>query len=177
MLITVIIVVGALLSLYIHSLVTRTDLESLGRGSQLIASSIDVSEIESLSGSEEDLENPAYISLKSKLTKLRSVENSVRFIYLTGMRDGEVFFYVDSESPESEDYSPPGQIYDEADQSFFDAFNNKFPNVTGPTTDRWGTWITALAPIIDPETKEVVALVGMDMDASRHQQSDILLKL
>lgn len=171
MMIAVIFIAGSALTYYVYSFVSVADLDSLTRGAQTIASSIDAEEVTALKGSEEDLENPAYVSLKAKLTRIRAVEEDVAFVYLTGKNsDGQFFFYADSEDPESEDYSPPGQVYDEADQSFDDAFNTGEPNVTGPTTDRWGTWITALAPIKDPETGVVIAVVGMDIDASNHNQ-------
>lgn len=171
LLIAVIFIAGSGLTMYVYSFVKETNLNSLSRGSQTIASSIDASEVTSLTGTEVDLENPAYLTLKSKLQKIQSVENDVRFVYLTGQTEtGEFFFFVDSEDPESEDYSPPGQIYEEADQSFVDAFTSGEPNITGPTSDRWGTWITALAPITDPATGKVIATVGLDIDASGHQR-------
>jgi signal transduction histidine kinase len=171
LMIAVIFITGSALTYYVYSIVSVADLDSLARGAQTIASSIEAGEVTALKGSEEDLENPAYISLKAKLTRIRAVEEDVAFVYLTGMlEDGRIFFYGDSEDPESEDYSPPGQIYDEADQSFYDAYDTGQPNVTGPTSDRWGTWITALAPIKNSETGEIIALVGMDIDASHHQR-------
>ena len=37
----------------------------------------------------------------------------------------------------------------------------------GPATDRWGTWITVLLPIIDPKTSAIVAVFGMDYDSTQ----------
>ena len=171
LLIAVIFIAGTGLTMYVYSFVREANLDSLSRGAQTIASSIDASELAALTGTEADLQNPAYLKLKSKLQKIRSVENDVRFVYLTGKTEtGEIFFYVDSEDPQSEDYSPPGQIYEEADQSFYDAFSTGEPNITGPATDRWGTWITALAPIMDPTSGAVTATVGLDIDASGHKK-------
>ncbi len=171
LLIAVIFIAGSALTAYVYSFVNDSNLNSLSRGAQTIAASIDPSEIYSLKASEEDLQNPEYLNLKAKLQKIQSGERDVRFIYITGQTDsGKTFFYVDSENPTSEDYSPPGQEYPEADSSFRDAFNSGQPNVTGPSSDRWGTWITALAPIIDPQTNKVIATVGMDIDVSGHQR-------
>ncbi len=171
LLIAVIFISGIALTIYVYSFVNQTNLGALSRGAQTIASSIDASEVANLKGTEEDLENPSYLTLKSKLKKIQSVEKDVRFVYLTGQTEaGGIFFYVDSEDPLSADYSPPGQTYEEADQSFVDAFATGKPNITGPTSDRWGTWITALAPIVDPETNKVVSTVGVDIDASGHQR-------
>ncbi len=170
-LIAVIVLAGTVLTYYVYRFVNQSDLDSISRGAQTVASSIDISEITALKASNDDLENPAYQSLKGKLMKIRSVDADVRFVYLTGRNQkGDFFFYADSEDPSSEDYSPPGQIYSEADQSFIDAFNTKEPNITGPSSDRWGTWYTALAPIINPETHKVIAVVGEDIEASTHRK-------
>ncbi len=37
--------------------------------------------------------------------------------------------------------------------------------VEGPVPDHWGTWITALVPIKDPEGDELIAVLGIDIDA------------
>lgn len=170
LLIAVIFITGSILTAYVYAYVNETNLNSLSRGTQTIAASIDESEVSILQANETDLINPNYLKLKSKLQNILIAEPDVRFVYIIGRNEaGQFFFYTDSENPSSADYSPPGQIYEEADQSFNDAFESAKPNITGPTADRWGTWITALAPIKDPVTGKVVAVVGMDIDARSHQ--------
>jgi PAS domain S-box-containing protein len=132
---------------------------------RLIAGTLDLSMIEGLSGSEADLQSENYLVIKSRLTLLRSANPLCRFIYLTGMRAGAVFFYVDSESPESPDYSPPGQVYGEASKDFKGVFLTGEEFVEGPIPDRWGDWVSSLVPIVDPETAKPIAVLGMDMNA------------
>jgi len=59
---------------------------------------------------------------------------------------------VDSEPADSKDYSPPGQIYTEAPDGFHNVFARHTASVVGPATDRWGTWVTGLVPIQNPQT-------------------------
>lgn len=75
-----------------------------------------------------------------------------------------MFFYADSEPADSKDSSPPGQVYVEAPEALRRAFDG-VEGVTGPYTDRWGTWITAMAPIRQPESGEVLAVFCMDVNA------------
>ncbi len=35
-----------------------------------------------------------------------------------------------------------------------------------PVTDSWGTWVSALIPMSDPQTGAVLAVLGMDIDAA-----------
>nr|WP_300988371.1 response regulator [Thiocapsa sp.] len=64
--------------------------------------------------------------------------------------DGQLFIFVDNEAPDSEDYSPPGDLYDEASEGEWRVFATGDEHVEGPLVDRWGTWISAQVPIFEP---------------------------
>ena len=71
---------------------------------RMVAQAVNAELVLTLTGTEADLTNPEYQRLKQQLTRIRSVNPSCRFIYLMGQRpDKSIFFFVDSESPESED--------------------------------------------------------------------------
>ena len=76
--------------------------------------------------------------------------------------DGSVFFFVDSEPMGYPDESPPGQTYDEISDRNLLSFNKQIALTSGPTKDRWGTWISAMVPLLDLDTKRVVAVLGME---------------
>lgn len=135
---------------------------SLSQRVTSFAVAIDADEINQLSGTEDDVENQSYQNLKGKLISLQEFNADTRFIYLMGQRESEIFFYADSEPDTSEDYSPPGQIYDEASDVIYAVFKEGAIG-TEVSTDRWGTWLSVMAPVIDPITSETIALVGFDM--------------
>lgn len=136
-----------------------------------IAVAIDPSDIRGLSGSMDDLNNPLYQSLKQKMITFHAINTDSRFVYIMGLsapKTGQqnpdtLFFYVDSESPTSPDYSPPGQIYTDTRPRDIILYNSASPYVDGPYSDSWGEWVSGYAPIKDPKTGEMVALVGMDI--------------
>ena len=119
-----------------------------------------------LSGSEADITNPEYIMAQLRLSELVKTTNPICFAYIVAQRNDKIIFLVDSAPPDSPDYSPPGQIYDEADEDFRSVFKSDKTKLLGPTTDRWGRWISALVPIKDKETGEVIAVFGVDYSAS-----------
>ncbi|MDY9920381.1 MAG: EAL domain-containing protein [Synergistota bacterium] len=131
-----------------------------------VESAIHSEHILEMSGSEEDISNPDYITTKLSLTELVKTTNPIRFAYLMAQRDGKIIILVDSEPPDSPDYSPPGQIYEEADETLRSVFKSAKTELTGPTTDRWGTWMSVLVPIKDPASGEVIAIFGVDYLAS-----------
>ena len=140
---------------------------------RLIKQSLDVHALKTLSGSGDDIEKAEYKKLKEQLITFRETNAKCRFLYLLGRKTdlavsgktgGKVFIYLDSEHVSSEDYSPPGQVYDELSEEEARIFEAKTAAVTGPSSDRWGTWVSALVPITDPATGALVAVLGMDID-------------
>ncbi len=134
------------------------------RQAALVAEAIDVRRLESLHGSQADLAQPEYARLKKQLAAVRFAHPDWRFLYLLGRREsGAVFFYLDSEPAGSRDYSPPGQVYQEASDTLRRVFKTGQPVTEGPDSDRWGTWVSALVPLVDWKTNEVVAVLGSDV--------------
>ena len=120
---------------------------------QLVAQAVNIENVHALKGTEADINSPVYQRLKEQLGILRAASPLCRFIYLLGSKaDASLFFFVDSEPVDSKDCSPPGQVYDEAPEGFRRVFATRTAAAEGPYTDRWGKWITALVPILDPQT-------------------------
>ncbi len=118
---------------------------------QLLAQTLDTEAIQTLSATTADLQNPKYQRLKEQLTLTRAAIPECRFLYLMGQKpDGKLFFFVDSEDPSSKDYSPPGQIYEEAPESYRHVFTSASATTEGPNSDRWGTWVTGFVTLLAP---------------------------
>jgi len=170
---------------------------------RLIAQTVNPARVQSLTGTAADLTNPQYQRLKEQLAAARSANPLCRFIYLMGRKPdpaalpdgGALFFLVDNEDPDSKDYSPPGQAYTDAPTACLRVFATRVAEVEGPSTDRWGTWITGHVPILAPLSKTtpraaanggqpthadrhpepgtVLAVLGMDVDARHWHQQQI----
>lgn len=126
-------------------------------------------DVESLKGNETDIDTPAFERLREHLIQVKETDDHIRFVYLMRPQKGELIFLVDAEDPDSEDYSPPGQVYEEAKPEDFLAFEGEedpVPVVEGPVTDRWGTWISASAYILN-DKGEPVALLGTDVGVDK----------
>jgi diguanylate cyclase (GGDEF)-like protein/PAS domain S-box-containing protein len=93
------------------------------------------------------------------------------------LRNNEVIFLVDAEPQDSEDYSAPGDVYDEPSSKLLNIFMDKQAFIEGPITDAWGRWISAHATIFDPVTEKVTAIIGLDVDASRWEKTILFYKV
>ncbi len=156
-------------ALFAWWMTVRADLEMredlLGQ-TRLVAGAVDLEYVMALYGTEADLESVAYLRLKEQFASIRAANPQCRFVYLLGRKaDGTVFIFVDSEPAGSEDESPPGQVYEEISEEYLRAFDTKTAMTVGPVTDRWGTWVTGLVPLTDPQSGEMLAVLGMDIYA------------
>ncbi len=175
--IIIILIIGIISSYYSVKYADRIVRSSLLEKTKIISSIFDIDDLSELTGTTIDLEYDYYKITKEKLFELAKINKDIRFVYLTGMREGEVFFFADSEPSNSIYYSPPGQVYEEASDSFKSVFFGKDSVLEGPISDRWGSWISALSPIIDPQTKDVVAVIGIDINSTEYYQTLIVYGL
>ncbi|KUL20640.1 response regulator [Chlorobium limicola] len=124
-------------------------------------------ELQALTGTPADLDKSGYRDLKSHFSSVCRVREKCRFVYLIGMKpDGTLFFYADSEPEGSPDISPPGQIYQEASVCLRHVFTSGKADVEGPLPDRWGIWVSGFLPVVDSRSGNVVAVLGMDIEAA-----------
>ena len=172
--ILIIILIGIISSLYSIRYADKVMRDSLLEKTQIISTTLNSSDILTFTGTENDILNPQYLEVKSKLIELVKINSDIRFAYISGKKGNDIFFFVDSEQPNSPDYSPPGQPYPEATDVFKNIFNNKLSITEGPVNDRWGSWISALSPIVDTDNQQVVGVIGLDISSRDYYETLIV---
>ncbi|HXH27063.1 MAG TPA: HAMP domain-containing sensor histidine kinase [Candidatus Acidoferrum sp.] len=142
----------------------------LSERSRSIADALGPEKVMLLQGAPSDADTLAYQNLKVQLAEIKTANPDARSIYLMGRHGGRLFFFVDSEPTSSSQYSPAGDWYDDGTQADHDIFDNGGAFVEGLTKDSYGTFISGLAPIYKPGTHAVLAVLGIDIDASTYQR-------
>ena len=100
-----------------------------------------------------------YSYYRDKMIRIQK-DNNLTFIYsLIKDSEGKIHFILDT--GENENHSPIGMEY-EADDAVLSAFEGK-PVIGSITTDQYGIFKSAYAPIIDSEGK-TNAIIGVDID-------------
>ncbi len=133
---------------------------------ETIAQSIPLDKLKALKGSDDDLSKTEYRNVKDLITRVHNNDQELRYVYLMGMRKNTVFFYADSEAPNSSDYTPPGQAHYQASKKVKEAFSGNKPFIEGPLQKHGGgLWISATAPVVEERTGQTVALVQIDRSA------------
>jgi signal transduction histidine kinase len=123
-------------------------------------------------------DDPAFLAMIEAQKRWEKVNPNVSDVYTFRKHaDGTVVLLVDSETDynrngvydsddDREQRTPIGEAYDGVTPSLLQAFDGETEFDAVPYTDRWGTWVSAYAPMRD-ENGNVEAVLGVDYDASQ----------
>ncbi|MBW2186866.1 MAG: PAS domain S-box protein [Deltaproteobacteria bacterium] len=137
---------------------------------RIAASSFPPQQVQNLVNSPKQNRQNVCESVWARLQKIQQAIPQLRYIYLMQLVDGQVRFVADSDDPPCRDYSADDGIYAESSVELKNIFATGQPFVEGPLVDRWGNWVSGLAPIIDPDNGDVIAVLGVDIDADDYEQ-------
>ncbi|MBK8165041.1 MAG: response regulator [bacterium] len=115
-----------------------------------------------LSFTADDAQSPAYQQLRAQLTAYGSVIPN-RGIYTVARRGNQYVFGPENYPLMDPLASAPGALYEEPPPALALVFASRSPQTIGPYTDEFGTFVSALAPVLDPHDGSVVMVVAMDM--------------
>jgi methyl-accepting chemotaxis protein len=101
-----------------------------------------------------------YKDVLDSMIKYKALKNVTNLYTFGEKENGSAFFIVDASS----DPAGFGEKYD-MEKAMAEAFKGNTTVEDKPSTDKWGTYISAFAPIKDSSGK-VVAIVGADEDIS-----------
>ncbi|HXJ00524.1 MAG TPA: EAL domain-containing protein [Micropepsaceae bacterium] len=102
--------------------------------------------------------SPSLAAVRETLKHSRGHIAQAQFVYLMGLRDQTAYFIGAAEEPTS------------PDPFVHRPFSASEPLLESPYVDRWGTWVSGLAPMIGHANGEVIAVPGIDGPASWEQQ-------
>ncbi|WPL17177.1 Signal transduction histidine-protein kinase BarA [Thiorhodovibrio winogradskyi] len=130
---------------------------------RLMAAMLDPARVAALTATPADLDRPGFQQLSAQLSQARATYPKLRYIYLMRLEPGyanatpavPVFLLdVQNEALEETPPTPPGEPFPEASPELLSVFASGQGLVEGPVRDRWGLWVSALAPLpADSETR------------------------
>lgn len=98
-------------------------------------------------------------------------------LYSLGLIQGIFHFGPESHSSGRSNSSPPGIIFKQPSPEDFGIFIDGRPASMGPATDEYGTFISSLAPVLDPSTGQVIMVIGLDDDVTEWQKTIMKARL
>lgn len=130
-----------------------------------VARTINRDRLSTLSFTAEDVNRPEFKRLCSQM-RAYAETTGLRSLYTMALRDGKIVFGPESLPPDDPYASPPGTVYEQPAPQDFEIFKSGKTSVQGLRTDEYGTFIFALAPVLDPRTGEVLLVVGIDLEVT-----------
>lgn len=151
-----------------YALSTQQQLEDgLTDQARALAQTINPNRVVKLTFSPQDLNTPEHPRLCSQFRAYAPCIPEARWIYLMAERNGAIVFGPDSLRESDPDYSPPGDVYTDAPAELTEVFRTGQERVVGPYADKWGKFVSVFFPLVDPRSGRVIAVLGIDVNASR----------
>jgi PAS domain S-box-containing protein len=133
---------------------------------RMVQRSLNAGQVTALNGSAADLATPAYQALKEQMIRMQAADPLIRHMYLARQQpDGLVIILVDSESPEAEDYLPPGMTDPDPSHILLNVFTARAEGTLGPFPGDQGPLVSSYTLVTDPGTGDVQGVFGIDVDA------------
>lgn len=133
--------------------------------------SLDLQIIRGLQGTAKDKSAPGFQKLLRQFQHLVMANPDFQYAYLLRKVDDRVVFLLDAQNEIYEETAAlePGTPFEDSTPELLFALENPDaePFVEGPVSDEWGTWYSALVPLLDPSTGNVTAVFGVDIDHAR----------
>jgi len=168
---------GCLITQKIGAYFRQSNVDELSAKANTVSAAVNFRRVETLTASAADIGTPDYERLKEQLKAINEANVDLTYVYLMRFDNGRIVFLADSEPDSSANSSTPGQVYEEASPELKAKFLSRRTFIVDAYTDRWGSWISAFAPVVDLRNNKIVALIGMDMDVNIWQQKMFLHRL
>jgi len=121
--------------------------------------------------------NPDYIFVKEQLKGILKINTDCRSCYLMRVRsDGKIMFISDADLSSPDDDAQPGEVYNDAPAGLAKSLLENKPFIIGPYVDKWGEWVSAIAPVYAKNTGNPVAYFGVDIDDKKWSGKIIVFK-
>ncbi len=122
--------------------------------------------------------NPDFLFVKEQLKAILKINKDCRSCYLMQIRpDGKIIFISDADLSSPDDDALPGEVYDDAPAGLSKSLLENKPFVVGPYTDKWGEWVSAMAPVYAKNSEKPVAYFGVDIDDKKWSSKIVAFKL
>lgn len=106
-----------------------------------------------------------YTDVRSRLQRIKQSDDDIRTVYITAMRDNQIFYLADSENKSDDDFAQSGDIYQDPPLGLYQVFQTQRTYFGGPWTDKYGTWMSSAAPVYDQKTGIFIGVLSIDSPA------------
>ena len=133
---------------------------------EVCAAAIGPERFRNLAANPADMSHPDFLWLRERLLAIKASDPTCRWLYTMFPQGDRIVFGVDSIPKSDPSYTDAGDAYQKPPPQLLRLLQTKEPASVGPYTDEWGTFVSGFTPIVDPATGKLIAVLGIDIDAS-----------
>ena len=141
-----------------------------------IARTIDIEQAKTLSFTAQDQASPIFQKMGAQMAAYNQVIG-LRGIYSIVMRRDGIVFGPESYATNDPQSSLPGSMYQKPPTPLQEVFRFRRAKSFGPYHDEFGAFLSGWAPVIDPNTGEVLMVIGVDREAKDLMEAVALARL
>lgn len=135
--------------------------------SRSMNTAIQAGKVRELKAHPADLLSPAYLHVQSQCRNICEFDPAIRYVYLVELRERVLRFLMDVEPSRNaaqgeRPTAVPGEVYSDAPPEIQQVFNTGKVLVSKPYRDSWGTFISCYSPVLDSDTGDIIAVLGVD---------------
>ncbi|MEI6787760.1 MAG: response regulator [bacterium] len=156
---------------------------SLLNMSQLIEAAINPERVARVVEEKSNSASPDYTRLRKQCQAMADSGFDIRYLYLMRKEAGHIIFLIDVEPSRYSgisDYpnAQLGDVYQDAPPEIDRVFEARTSVVQKKAySDRWGRFVSAYSPILDPQSGNVLAVLGVDQADARLDKSILQKRL
>ncbi len=116
-------------------------------------------------------DTPEYARLHQQISQIVDMNSSWDGCFVVQRRTpGEIYslMYI-SPSEKSTNRLDYGQVLESCSKEIATVFDTAKGTVVGPYVDAFGTWVTALVPVVNPSDGTVLSVMGIDLKQDRYR--------
>ncbi|MCG5524490.1 response regulator [Ectothiorhodospira haloalkaliphila] len=157
----ILLVVALAMSAWQASLVESNQRDRLLIQVVEVANALHWRRVDSLTFSADDLGTPIFESMRVQLRALAERHGGGE-LWTVAPRNGEWFFGPESLHPDDPLASPPGTRYESPPDELGWVLQSLQATTTQPYADEYGEFVSSLAPVVHPQTGQLLMVVGLD---------------
>ena len=143
--------------------------EHLLRQAVAIANTLNPDLARKLTFTAADAGTPAFECIRKQMLNAAKAKPDAKWIYLMAVRGNRIVWGPDNMDANDPQYTTPGDNYTTPPPELWQSIRQKCPVTVGPYSDEWGTFVSAFVPVLNPNTGELLVVLGVDIIAGDWQ--------
>lgn len=145
--------------------------------SSYAAAAINVDRIKNTCSNPGNEQSPDYLRIREQLSAFHKLNPRLHLMQLYTLKESTPSICVDSVSVDNIHHARPGTPAKDAVPELLDVFSSGMPRIVPPHRGIHGIFVSGLTPILEQGNPNILAVLGIEIDADNWQRSEARYRL